>query len=368
MKFILLKLFLILILTNAVFLRTIFQQNEKCKKFVCTDDLQDGTCLSFNQQEETINIKKCAQESEEFCPIMKRSQGDIKCEQKSSFKTQKSFPGGKCVSDSDCIYGTCDNNFCKGKNLDEACEGHNQCPYKSSCKSNQDSNNKVCTALAAEGGACSDDFDCLNNLGCHTGKCFSYLSLPLGTQIDTSVRNVFPLCESGFAYNGVCESLKSKEDGPTKCDLDNDVQCKYVKSNGEEIQTKDLCLCGKNPQGIRFCASGNNSSEWSNYLDSLRTVLSFNYEYCNTLERTVCRSAVENAKSEYEKYIFNLVNATKQHELIGADTCVLDVFFPMMNQKNRENLQNRLKSINDAFNRKNSADKKTHNSFLKKKN
>ena len=366
MKFILLKLFFIILLANSILLRTFFRQNEKCKKFVCSDDLSDGTCISFNQQEETINIKKCLNESEEICPIMKRAQGELKCEHKLNFKMPKSFPGGKCVSDSDCIYGTCENNFCKGRNLGETCEGHNQCPYKSSCKLNQDTNTKICTALSQDGELCSDDFDCLNNLGCHKGICLKYLSLPLGTQLDTSIRNVFPLCESGFAYNGVCESLKSKEEGPSKCDLDNDVQCKYFNSNGEEIKSKDLCLCGKNPQGFRFCALGNNSNEWNNYLDSLKIVLNFNYEYCNTLERTTCRSAIENSKSDYEKYIFNLINSTKQHELIEADTCVLDIFFPMMNQKNRKNLQNRLNNINDAFNKTQGADKKIHNSFLRK--
>jgi len=344
MKFDLLNIVIVSLLTNLLNLRSLFKQNEKCKKFVCTEDLSYETCL--NLQDDTIFMKKCNRDSEEICPIMKKSQGELKCEPRSDFKNQRSFPGGKCYLDAECIYGSCENNFCKGKNLGDACDGHNQCPYKSSCKLNQDTNSKVCTPLSQEGGSCTDDFDCMNNLGCHMGKCINYLSLPLGTKIDNSIRNVFSLCDSGFAYKGVCDSLKNKYEGPTKCDSDNQSGCFYTNNNGEEIEIKELCLCGKNTQGIRFCALGNNSSAWGEYLDALKIVLSFNFENCNTLERTMCRNAIQNNKSEYEKFIISSITATRQHELNGADNCVLDIFFPMLNRSNRKILQSRINNFN----------------------
>ncbi len=347
MKVYQLFLFSIFLLAISIYSSTDFFQNKKCKKFICSEDLSDGTCLAYNLEDDTINLKKCSKSESEICPIMVPSQlNKLKCEAKSSLQNQKkSFPGGNCNMNDDCIYGDCINNFCKGKALDEQCDGHNQCPFNSGCKLNSDSNTKTCTLLSNEEDICTDDFDCLNNLGCHMGKCINYLSLPLGTKVGTSIRNVFPLCESGYAYDGVCESLQNHEESlHTNCGIENQKSCKYIRSNGEEVIIENLCLCGKNPEGDRFCALGNNSNEWNDYLKSLKKVLAFNYEYCNTLERTMCRNSIEKSMIEYKIFMKDFVYATKQHELFGADSCVFDIFYPMLNTKNRKTLEDKIKS------------------------
>lgn len=358
MKLFILIIFLIL---NLIF-TNIIQNQKTCKKFVCSDDLSIGTCLSYNFEEEIINLRKCTNQNE-VCPILKQGNGEYKCMSKETFKHQKVFPGGKCLMDEECIYGACQSGFCKGKELDETCEGHNQCPYKSSCRTNGDTGNKVCTALSSDGGSCTDDFDCLNNLGCHMGSCIPYLSLPTGTEVNNSIRNAFPLCESGFAYNGKCDSLKSKNEGINQCSIENNQYCNYITSTGEEIEIKDACLCGKNPQALTFCALGNNSSEWVEYLGSLRQILSFNFDYCNTLERTLCKFSIDSYKKQYERFIINSINATKHHELIGADTCIIDIFYPMLNEDNRTKLSNRMKNFRKILDIKKDNDMK---SFLKK--
>jgi hypothetical protein len=40
----------------------------------------------------------------------------------------------------------------------------------------------------------------------------------------------------------------------------------------------------------------------------------------------------------------DFVYATKQHELFGADSCVFDIFYPMLNTKNRKTLEDKIKS------------------------
>ena len=349
MKFKLYLLFTICFV-NLVYPLSNNQQNQTCKKYLCSDDLFDNQCLNYNSREEIVNVKKCIN-PEEFCPFMIKSNDPITCKSKQVFKSTHSFPGGKCKEDKDCIYGTCETNLCRGKDLGDACDGHNQCPLKSSCRTSNDET-KTCVSLSNEGEVCTDDYDCLNNLGCNQGICTKYLSLALGASIDTSARNTFPLCESGFAYNGVCESFKTVGGEAIQCNLEENF-CKYTNSAGEEVQVKESCLCGKNSQGFRYCTLGNDSSEWVNYLKSLKKILSFNFDNCNTLERTLCPSTIKNSKQDYDEFVMNSIYALKKHETIGAENCVIDIFFPLLSENNRKNQSSRkVENKNDRLKNK----------------
>jgi hypothetical protein len=321
---------LICILINAI----INQEQKSCKKFTCSEDLLIGECLKVSEDEEIISLRKCENDSD-FCNLMKRGSKVFTCDNKSLLTRTRIFPGLDCSSNQECIYGTCLDGLCKGKDFNESCEGHNQCPLKSSCRNG--SEGKTCQPLSNLNENCNDDYDCQNNLGCHFGTCINYISLPNGAKINKQIRNHFPLCESGYDLNGVCESLTTKEGEMMDCNPDKGKNCNYIDSNNNDIVVNENCLCGKNATGTKFCAMGNNSPEWVEYLNLLKKVLSFPSDNCNTVERTLCKDALNDNKKIYDNFRESSMLAMKQHELAAADKCVLDIFFPLLSEHHSAN-------------------------------
>jgi hypothetical protein len=367
------NILLLSLIINAI----ISQDQNTCRKFICSEDISND-CLKVSEDQEIIFLKKCESDGD-FCNLMKRGSKDFTCENKSVLNRTRSFPGLNCASDADCIFGTCTDGLCKGKDFNESCEGHNQCPLKSSCRNG--SNGKTCQPLSNLNEDCDEDYNCQNNLGCHFGKCINYISLPNGTNIKKEIINHFPLCESGYALNGVCESLTTKGGEMMDCNPDQGKNCNYIDSNNNEIVVNENCLCGKNATGTKFCAMGNNSPEWVEYLKLLKKVLSFPSDNCNTVERTLCKDATNENKKIADDFKESAALAMKQHELATADKCVLDIFFPQLSKnhsannrkipafryKSRPSSEHRYKdniSISSSFRK--SDNKLKNNSFLKK--
>jgi hypothetical protein len=326
MKIIYLFVICLLFLSNEV-RRINCNSNTTCQKYKC-NQLEEGTCIIKDDNGDII-IQRCVDQSQ-FCPFMKLSESSqVECVSRRGYHP-RSFPGGICRSDDDCISGICVNSICLGKQLNEECKGHVECNYGLTCKKVSDTS--YCQHQSKHGEVCDEDTDCVNTHGCNFGKCTPYLSLPDGSNINPNQRNLLPLCASGLYYDDKCVTMINIGENPNKCD---DVQtCKYKLNDGNIVSIPEFCTCGKNSSGNKFCRLANGESDFVDYIENLKSMLQ-NIENCNTLERGVCMSSMRQSSELMQKFIISRVKALKYNELIEADDCVLNVFFPEIRGVNR---------------------------------
>jgi len=310
------------ILTFYLLINEVFYCSQVCKKYFCSQ-LNEGTCIVTQEDTDQFTLQKC-EDPNQFCPFMNLSNNNqVRCITRDGFHP-RSFPGGDCTNDSECITGNCQLGICSGKRLNEECRDNMECYSGYYCQNNS----KTCQAQSKEGEMCEDDTDCINTHGCHYGKCIGYLSLPIGTQIDANQKNLLPLCQSGLHYGNRCESMTNNGKNPNQCD--DTEPCKYKINDGSIVHIPEFCTCGKNPTGLKYCRLGNGESEWSDYLGYLKLLLK-NTNNCHTLERGFCMFHLRESNEILQKFLIARAKALKYNELINADDCVLKIFFPDVN-------------------------------------
>jgi hypothetical protein len=135
----------------------------------------------------------------------------------------------------------CFARLCNGNPVGSPCLSHSECEIGYAC-SEIDGFGGVCQAQVGEGSKCSDDYQCLNNLGCENRFCVKYNSRPNGTP--TTSENY---CVSGMirTLNNqiICDSVSLVE---RKCTETED-SCKYIWDT--DLATKEItgCTCDLNP-------------------------------------------------------------------------------------------------------------------------
>lgn len=320
----------VLILSLLLLIKACWISAEVCKKYVCSK-LEEENCIFNNEAEGIVELQKCKDELQ-FCPFMS-SQEEVKCTSREGFHP-RSFPGGVCEDDSGCIAGSCIEGVCSSKQLGEQCKDNTECAYGLTCKKSGDL--LICQTQLEEGEACENDFECKNTHGCSLGKCVPYLSLPVGASIDQNPRNALPVCKSGLYYKGKCSLLTNVGNNPIECSNDN--PCKYKLDDDSQVEVPEFCTCGKNPLGVKICKLGNDNSEWTEFLNTLKTLLE-NTDNCNTLERGVCMSHLRQSGREIQEYIAARTKVLRYHELAGADDCVVNIFFPEIAKSQRSSMK-----------------------------
>lgn len=153
----------------------------------------------------------------------------------------------KCISDLNCVNGVCvlEKDNCTATS---ACPGSTHC-YQGKCQN-----------LTEIGGDCSNS-RCVNNAECWQlkNKCTKAYSIKNGEQFfdwasknDTrTIHDTNMLCESGYAYKGVCRSYKLNQESD-KCSSANST-CSYVLDDDDKTTFELNCGCSRNDASAKYC-------------------------------------------------------------------------------------------------------------------
>jgi len=97
----------------------VFYCSKVCKKYVCSQ-LNEGTCIDSQEDSDQYALQKCDGPNQ-FCPFMNLSNNNqVQCISRDGYHP-RSFPGGECTSDSECVAGNCQLGLCYGSRLNEEC-------------------------------------------------------------------------------------------------------------------------------------------------------------------------------------------------------------------------------------------------------
>jgi len=318
-------------------------KSQQCRRFVC-GELSNNLCLSEDNSTSpsTITGRVCRSE-DQYCPTYTLdTQGKATCQVTPTLPI-KQYPGGSCVTDSECLFGLCKNSTCSGIPDGEKCEDQ-RCYFNRACYILSPSALKTCNKLRNSNDACIEDYECPFNFGCFKGVCTSYHSLPEGTDVNSSLsRSFYSFCKSGFDLNGVCATISNLDENGrltndfVRCSANK--ECKYILGNGTTITKSDVCdKCGKSRDGFIYCPvyGGNHYSRYVSYINN--TLSDPNYSaFCNTIERRgICNYHKKNS-DKFKELIqtISTYEVRKQYsqEFANADDCILQVYNRNFNPK-----------------------------------
>ena len=203
------------------------------------------------------------------------------CRNIESTEFPKAYLGEKCKEDKDCLF----NNICNGtcikrshslynsilyRKLEETCNSSEDCYAGYYC----DSKENICKKQKGENEACSNYYECKNNLLCYNNICGDYyfsFDNKKNLSLITGKIDIKYFCQFGQEKDGKCfkyKSLKNTDQmsnfiSPVECKLGE--KCKYISEY--DGTTYELpCSCGYNtalflPQdrcadcsGITYCS------------------------------------------------------------------------------------------------------------------
>jgi hypothetical protein len=321
-------------------------QVEICKYSIYCDNTINY-CLQKTKTESpeiyNIALNSCPLPLENICNVYDSLL--LKCETTNKClpeeKNIPSYPGGTCITDSDCLYGKCMNSTCKDSDKDKICYIHENCPIGTACIQKQ------CKPYNQLGEPCSSSEECEFDLLCHQGKCIEAYSYDDGYKIDVfghETERFENYCKNGGGYlipnenSYICATLYNVNN---VCRED----CSYYinsKSNGTTMNFEDKCLCGYNRERSKHCILGNGEEKYKEFL-SMRKEFIRNKEYtqyCHTTERKHDDICVElkkvNRTVSFRRYVQQYTNAKvialEHHRLQNADSCVKNVMFNYNNE------------------------------------
>lgn len=296
--------------------------NNTCPKFTC-DNPEKSACAIKKDLGDRINLQVSECDKNQYCPYysgLNRSQ--VSCVE--STKNLKSYPGGSCVFDSDCVLNaTCKDNICINKEDGQECFSHGECKIGSSCYK------KTCRPQGDANQICDSDYDCQNTMGCdNTGKCQAYFSLENGSKSSINVIGL-SLCKTGPSLTGECDTFKLTSD----VDCTNTGVCKYKDTKGVEHDINSECKCGYD--GKRYCQTFNSDSQDFTDYSSKRIQVLKNPK-CHTEERIICKDTIEDETKlsstlDYVKSSIKIFEAQNFANLDEKDkSCVMSVVYPIL--------------------------------------
>lgn len=253
-----------------------------CNSYSCNQDKVDKVCLNaksinstwefaFNSCPEGLT---CQLAAEFMNQISTNSNTTLSCSQvpmEEPTVIKDLVDQQVCNDSSECKNGKCLASLCTGYPIGSFCLSHSECEIGSAC-SEIDGLGGVCQAQIDEGGKCSDDYQCKNNLGCENRLCVKYNSRMNG--LATTNAN---FCISGATriLNNqiICDSISLVERNCTQ----TEDHCKYIWDSDQTTKEITGCSCDLNPQSpqARHCdspAAGVNLAT----LSTAHTLLRFN--------------------------------------------------------------------------------------------
>ena len=189
-----------------------------------------------------------------------------------------------CKENSECASKICKDKKCVGFEENKACIETNECISGYYC----DSNTKKCTLQKQAGQSCNIEEECVNICGCYKNKCTKFWSLSPGTPIEDDDYPEY-YCSTSFSYEGICTSISSNYTSPYSCDKEN--TCRYINlETNQIIEVPELCRCGINSDGKKYCQHGSDSLTYKRYLDSNIDILN---RGCHVSNKWECQNLVE---------------------------------------------------------------------------
>jgi hypothetical protein len=219
------------------------------------------------------------------CDLSSVSEGEYFCK---STSKKPLVDWENCETNTQCASGVCGNGTffqtCIGKAFNTTCESTIECESELYCDLSQ----KKCQYQKSESSTCKLDEECENLSGCLNGICTRYWSLPGLTSIGNSqLAEIY--CESGFQYNGQCMSPVNLDDLPYNCEK----SCKYnLLENNQNITLNEMCSCGYNSDGLKFCQHGVQSIVFQKYVELSKTILK---KGCHVSKKFDCESEIDEA-------------------------------------------------------------------------
>ena len=311
---------------------------KSCAAYKCIDDTQTTeqycaktTYMSSNEINVDL-VNRC--KDDEYCNIG-GSPNEVFYEEKNSTficaKTEtpkaQRYPGEECETDDDCTlpveltddkFHKCESGKCTGYDTEHACTSSVECVVGHFCSKEQ----KKCIKLIKENGACTDTYQCENNLLCFEGICQNVLySFTAGTILQGVMNNQEKYCDSGMALNNVCVEIRDQEtkDGYQECKADE--ECKYMYYPFVFGTFTQECECGYNAERKGYCKQyhDHNKDAWKSYFN----VLKDSYKNtCHTLNRYTCYEKEKEVKNDLQKYEKII---ERNHLYQGGVDCASDV-------------------------------------------
>lgn len=326
------------ILALITFFTFCYSEADKCRTYKC-GDLDTNECLSLNSTINEVTGELC-QNSELRCPYNYISSNNkIYCEKPKNLPVLQ-YPGGKCEKNEDCMNGKkCEDNKCQGIAEGESCLDSSDCFFGFSCYINKNAT-KTCNRLRPKGDNCTAEDQCQMNQGCFHGVCTDYFSLPDKTNLrPNNIDNQYSFCESGHDLYGYCDSLRninSKEEVTDELvECDEDKPCRYTSINGTVTQ-RNLCKCGKNPDGKKYCPIFGGNINFSYSVKKLKNLVNGDKSQCNTIERgVVCNAHLlikdQDKNAENGIISFNTITTklNSYHFFANAEECIRKIYYPL---------------------------------------
>ena len=228
------------------------------KVYKCGSDLKLDTCYLKDEENVGEEIKKTIYV--DACPKGKVcTEGGSSDLSLTSQCIKVKYPleeGKKCVSNSECISGKCDNDKCAAADEGGKCAENRECKLGLYCSGETD--NRTCKKYLGKDATCGDDTAaCGLGLYCYDSKCTPMYSLDNGKATTNNY-----LCKSGHIYsnNGVaqCGEVKSV----ATCS-DTTLSAELVLTFESDYTTTCFCPCDSDRERLE------RKAEWNDYVKAL---------------------------------------------------------------------------------------------------
>ena len=209
-----------------------------------------------------VRLQICDSPAGSYCNTKGTITGNYSCVGGPTITTTLAYPGEFCISNEDCSSYLCNQNVCVGQLPGGACVSNADCDVGLFCGSAG-----FCKQQASMYQACSNDYQCQNNLACNRtdfidGVCVPYFTIPngqpVGLCVDLLIESVSNLCQSGsctllnpgFDSVGICSPAyySISKNYPRICT--NDAMCQGTNGINTTIGS---CSCGLDMNGNAYC-------------------------------------------------------------------------------------------------------------------
>jgi hypothetical protein len=284
-----------------------FAFSQSCPKYQCGFS-EPNTCVFFDSSSMTSTVQGCPSSS--YCPFNYTNYNrSVQCQVNPKVQV---YPGEKCSSTSECLYGNCSskNHLCTGFALGQKCDNTLQCGEGLYCRSSSTSSISTCSKLLQPGDlGCTSSSDCSNLAFCNysstpeNSKCLASLSFSPGTKVSKCYGGINYMCQylkcvtiksGSFCTSGV-SSIKNL---PVVCQENSD--CISMSDPYIGGFFTENCTCGLNEFGKKYCPLFPGDVIYSNYIFFLSIWLnSDKITKCNSSRRMEL-PCIKSHLSEYE--------------------------------------------------------------------